>query len=257
MALRLIAGQLPGGYWTYKNPPITEPQEQKLLEQLRTNTYKPHGVATHYASHSMTQFALLALWVSRRHDIPAQPALLASAAHFHNVQHPSGTWGYGIVQNSKQSVDSNTCAGLIALAMEKGLHEDKTLPREKIPPLHPRTEEQTAKAFAHLAKVIGRTKNDPRNKKGWTGTTFNASALGDLYFLWCLERVAVIYDLKEIGGKDWYAWGAEVLVESQKADGSWVDKHGDVLDTCFALLFLTRANLAKDLTQTMRARGPG
>ena len=74
-------------------------------------------------------------------------------------------------------------------------------------------------------------------------------------FLWCLERVAVIYDLKTIGDKDWYAWGSQVILENQRPDGSWIDAHGDVCDTCFALLFLTRANLAKDLTESIRTRG--
>jgi hypothetical protein len=45
-------------------------------------------------------------------------------------------------------------------------------------------------------------------------------------------------------------------VASQKADGSWDDRFPGVPDTCFALLFLKRANLVKDLTDTLRALGP-
>ena len=49
-------------------------------------------------------------------------------------------------------------------------------------------------------------------------------------------------DMKTIGQKDWYGWGAEILLENQTADGSW---NGDYatggVDTCFALLFLRRA----------------
>ncbi len=72
------------------------------------------------------------------------------------------------------------------------------------------------------------------------------------YFLWSLERVGVAYGLKTIGDKDWYAFGAEVLVANQQNDGSW---HGDFAicgaDTCFALLFLKRANLTRDLTSSL------
>ena len=82
-----------------------------------------------------------------------------------------------------------------------------------------------------------------------------ADAHGDYYFLWSLERVAVIYDLKDIGGKDWYGWGSEVILQNQRVDGAWQETHGDINDTCFALLFLTRANLAKDLTESIRTRG--
>src|SRR5262249_19240609 len=86
-----------------------------------------------------------------------------------------------------------------------------------------------------------------------------ADAWGDLYFLWSLERVAVIYDLKKVEGKDWYAWGSAILLASQRPDGSWQDRFPGVPDTCFALLFLRRANLAKALPDELRgpARPPG
>ena len=38
----------------------------------------------------------------------------------------------------------------------------------------------------------------------------------DLYFLWSLERIGVIYGFKTIGNRDWYAWGSETLLRSQK-----------------------------------------
>jgi hypothetical protein len=67
--------------------------------------------------------------------------------------------------------------------------------------------------------------------------------------------MGVAMDLKTIGGKDWYAWGSEVILATQLPDGSW---HGNRMfgdaDTCFALLFLTRANLTKDLTASLRGR---
>jgi hypothetical protein len=73
------------------------------------------------------------------------------------------------------------------------------------------------------------------------------------YFLWSLERAAVAYGLDSIGGKDWYTWGADFLVADQEKDGSWQGVHGEYgADTCFALLFLRRADLAKDLSSKMR-----
>ncbi len=75
------------------------------------------------------------------------------------------------------------------------------------------------------------------------------------YFLWSLERVAVAFDLRTIGNKDWYGWGAEILLNNQQADGSWVGDHASTgADTCFALLFLKRANLAGDLTTELKGR---
>src|SRR5205807_2004134 len=81
--------------------------------------------------------------------------------------------------------------------------------------------------------------------------------IGDLYFLWGLERVAMIYDFETIGGKDWYRWGAEMLLANLKPEGYWdVKTFGDaateVINSSFALLFLRQANLAEDLTSKLR-----
>src|SRR5207302_1153787 len=91
--------------------------------------------------------------------------------------------------------------------------------------------------------------------------TIHAKAYGDLYFLWSVERVAVVYDLRTIGGQDWYAWGVSVLLAHQAGDGSWKDAFPGPIDTCFALLFLKRVNVAQDLTKVLQglggARDPG
>jgi len=76
--------------------------------------------------------------------------------------------------------------------------------------------------------------------------------MGNLYFLWSVERLAVLFDLPTIGKKDWYRWGAEMLVANQRTEGHWSHKDGypgahPTVDTCLALLFLKRANLARDL----------
>ena len=72
-----------------------------------------------------------------------------------------------------------------------------------------------------------------------------ASVVDDLAIV---EYIAALL----IEGKDWYEWGYRIILEHQKPDGSWQDKHQPEVDTCFALLFLKRANLAKDLTDKLR-----
>ena len=69
------------------------------------------------------------------------------------------------------------------------------------------------------------------------------------YYLYGLERVGSLLGLAELGGRDWYLEGAEWLVKQQRADGSW--RYGGKTNwppaplstgnTCFALLFLTKA----------------
>jgi hypothetical protein len=84
------------------------------------------------------------------------------------------------------------------------------------------------------------------------GMIFGADAWGDLYFLWSLERVAMIYGLKEVGGRDWYTWGRKFVLPKQDKDGSWKERFPGVPDTCFALLFLKRVNIVKDLTDKLQ-----
>jgi hypothetical protein len=73
------------------------------------------------------------------------------------------------------------------------------------------------------------------------------------YFLWSLERAAVAYNLETIGNKDWYGWGCEIILNNQAHNGSWQGEYGaGGVDTAFALLFLRRANLAKDLSATLK-----
>ena len=76
-----------------------------------------------------------------------------------------------------------------------------------------------------------------------------------MYFLWTVERVAVLFQLPKIDGKDWYQWGVRMLRANQRNDGSWTSGkgHGSTTftDTCFALLFLQRANFVQDLTDKL------
>jgi hypothetical protein len=76
------------------------------------------------------------------------------------------------------------------------------------------------------------------------------------YLMWSLARVGVLYNLPKIYGKDWYAWGCKLLLPCQKADGSWANGgyfgSNAVIDTCFVLLFLKQANLAKDLSSKLQ-----
>ena len=56
------------------------------------------------------------------------------------------------------------------------------------------------------------------------GMFFDGDNLGDLYFLWSLERMAVIYDLKKVGDVDWHEWGTDIILEHQEEDGSWQER---------------------------------
>jgi hypothetical protein len=73
------------------------------------------------------------------------------------------------------------------------------------------------------------------------------------YSLYALERVGMLYGTKFVGGRDWYLEGARVILDAQKADGSW-NESGDnaTWDTCFAILFLKRATRRLDVASVDR-----
>ncbi|MFQ5845625.1 MAG: hypothetical protein ACE5JG_11625, partial [Planctomycetota bacterium] len=65
-------------------------------------------------------------------------------------------------------------------------------------------------------------------------------------WLYALERSGDLMGREVIGGHSWFAEGARHLLELQRPDGAFVDRTcmrpRDVLGTCFALLYLSRAS---------------
>jgi hypothetical protein len=201
--------------------------------------------ASAQSDNSNTQFAVLAVWAARKHGLPVDRNLAMVEARFQASQHDDGSWSYN--NNPKGPAhwpDSMTCAGLLGLGVGRGIiHKEdaKKLGRDA----------RIDKGLDFLARGIGRQPGDQRERRG-SGHLIHADAHGDLYYLWSVERVAVMYDLATINGKDWYGWGAQLLVDDQNNDGSWADAFAGVPDTCFALLFLKRANVAQDLTARLK-----
>lgn len=169
---------------------------------------------------SNTQFAALGLWVAARHGIPCERSLALLAARFRTSQSSGGGWNYHVTAGQTATM---TCAGLLALAVGHGVRvEDADQKRE---------DDQIARALAALADYL----KDDGNAR-------------NLYFMWSLERVGLLFGLEKIGTTDWYEWGAKRLVASQSKQGTWQAHLGPLHDTCFALLFLKRGNLVSDLS---------
>jgi hypothetical protein len=63
------------------------------------------------------------------------------------------------------------------------------------------------------------------------------------YYVYGLERVGSIWNRRQIGGHDWYAEGAAAILKRQGPKGEWASEYGESdSNTCFALLFATRAS---------------
>lgn len=198
---------------------------------------------------SNTQFAILAIWAARRHNVPTDQALLSAFQRFETTQNDDGGWGYHFIGRS--STNTMTCVGLLGEAMGHGTNPEVVRFDPKDPSktiVKPALQDPRIQSgLKKLAQYIGQPllQGDP-------GTL----PMQNLYFLWSVERVAMIYDVKTIDGKEWYPWGAQILVHRQRPAGDWADSHypgaNPSLNTCFALLFLKRSNLVPDLTHNLR-----
>jgi hypothetical protein len=301
LALRLVAAQTASGGWTYTAPALTDADGvilASLLQQtrghfsvdvnnsklvlkpvdtskLRLDDNKPIPAnllnlpvwgsdavvgAFPDSDNSNTQFAVLALWAAKSRGVPVERALARVVARFHKTRNPDDSWGYqtsGAWQKTKALggvPTAMTCSGLLGLAVGQGL-VNEARGKSSAPRKPPAQQDPAIKGgLDFLAKQLG----DPN--KPWENAS--GAPLVDMYALWSVERVGVIFDLPKIGGKDWYAWGAEKLVANQKIDGDkgYWDNGGypgenPITNTCFGLLFLKQVNLAKDLTSKLQLGG--
>lgn len=290
LALRLIASQNRNAGWGYFCRTLGIEEERTLLTNLEGNRYQAgdffqgNGGRVH-DDNSIGQFVTLALWAARKHKVPVREPLLAVERRYRQKQRPDGSWSYH--DTNPYLRDTSTCAALIGLAVGRGVRDEAKGGVDEL-----LKDKAVANGLQHLKGVVGtdrRVSAEDRarklevtlelervlaalekandlgeiqrlqgrlrildNSRQNRGMYFDGDNWGDLYFLWSLERMAVIYDLKKVGDADWHQWGTDIILEHQQADGSWSERFPGIPDTCFALLFLRRANLVKDLTDKLR-----
>lgn len=202
---------------------------------------------TEVSDNSNTQFALLALWVARRHGMPVDQALARVESRFRLSQNRLGGWGYYVMQPDPKAPNqppgspfsptgTMTSVGLIALAVGSATNSGK---KGKV-------DLNNDAAIRAALPIVSANLGEPGLPK--ESLQLRPKSKG-YYFLWTLERMAVIYNFKTINGKDWHHWGTDLILANQQADGSWQGEYANGgCDTCFALLFLVKANVAHDLT---------
>jgi serine/threonine protein kinase len=256
LALSLIAGQHPGeGAWGYSCPALDRTMvaqlavalrhENQSLDDWRKTALKGNTWSARDWDNSNTQLAVMALWAALRHNVAIDRPMALVEKHFRATQRGpgadptghnldlDGSWFYD-ASRTASPWPTMTCAGLTGLAVAHGTKRD-TKDRNPL----------QDQAIQRGLKMLGREIDRPKENRQ-----------ADLYYLWSLERVAVLFQLPEIAGKDWFSWGRSILLPRQQADGSWRDGgfygSSPVTNTCFALLFLKQANLAYDLSAKLQ-----
>lgn len=221
-----------------KFPVLGDPNKQPVRDPVE----KRQELLNPTTDNSNTHFAMLALWAARKHDVPTDRTFSLLIKRFRTSQTvTTGQWDYNFTRGGGGGSPAMTCVAMLGMAIGHALEPE--------PGVKPEQDPKTLSAFkavsASAGEPVGHTENRPTPKSA-----------GGLYYLWALERIGVLYDVALIGKKDWYLWGAEILLCHQNQDGSWTDggQHVEhpVLSTSLALLFLKRANLTAGLNKRLR-----
>jgi hypothetical protein len=288
LTVRLLYGQKMDGGWAYSCPSISEEEVTRLRTAVKNRNELKSGPlpvgkrtvadlpkeiqgqlaqinrggggpmmmreAGALTDNSNTQFSTLALWVARRHGLPVDNALAKIDARYRRSQAPDGSWNYLSGSMAAQfsgarapATPSMTCSAILGLTVAHGVTHDPAQKRgQRV--LDPAQDQGLQKGLLALSSAI----QPYPVKEGEVPTVRDPKAY---YFLWSLERVAVALNLDTIDKKNWYDWGAEILLANQ-VNGIWNGgEYGDcAADTCFALLFLKRSNLVKDLSTSLQGR---
>ncbi|MGE3173904.1 MAG: hypothetical protein AB7O97_14865 [Planctomycetota bacterium] len=180
---------------------------------------------------SNTQYAALGLRAAAAlgHDTPRERwQLLYTSLQL--VQHEDGGFTYRPSQGESSAYASMTVAGIAVLEV-----------------------------CAQMLALDGaeRRHHDARVARGWDWMAARSHEIADHrtehlhYFLYGLERAAILSDVERIGDVDWYAAGAGLLCDRQLGGGGWYGldelrrpaprtSNGHPVDTAFAVLFLRR-----------------
>jgi VWFA-related protein len=228
------------GIWDYSVPlTVEEPSADTPRSRLgaRRKSGRVNRNDSGNGDNSNTQFALLGLWAAGRHGFDSDSVLESIDGHFRSTQLHDGRWGYRINMPGSEAM---SCAGLMGLAIAASR-----------PSL---AERQTARARGAALAA------DPAFQAALRAVGQDARRAGnssDIYYLWSLERVCVALGLRSLDGFDWYARGAQVLLDRQESDGGWPhDRWGRLPSTALALLFLRKANLAFEIDRVLRLPVP-
>ncbi len=267
---------------TIKSRPPLDPAVEDMLKNQR---FKPNpAMMGGMSDNSNTQFAFIALWSARKHGVPVEKALKLAEDRFRKTQVITGNlggWGY-VPAGPRMATPSMTCVGLLSLAVVSGLRGEARMkggiikdgvfkpsaPEKSKAASNPLDDHQVRLGLNFLGATLAAHRGLPNpNARGQPGQPAtrgggmrnSADPRDDLYFMWCLERVGMVFNIGKIGSTDWHEWGSAYLLRTQRNDGSWMSlagthpTAGPLADTSFGLMFMCRSNIIRDLSKVLKA----
>ncbi|MCL2641257.1 MAG: DUF4159 domain-containing protein, partial [Phycisphaerales bacterium] len=184
---------------------------------------------------SNSQFALYGVWAGKLNNVDISEAYWKQVLGYWSAsQKPDGGWPYEL-KDSRTRI-TMAAAGLASLYVcFDSIYGPHFVPVGAEPP---KVAKGMDRALAYLDFHFANSLRDPRS--------YDISSDGYMmyYHLFGIQRAGLATGRKRFGGVDWYDAGARVLLDMQKADGSWeAGRNGNCTDqvwTAYALMFLAR-----------------
>jgi hypothetical protein len=228
----LADSQCANGQWDYGTM-MALPEVPSTGRLKRRKEGPPSG------DNSVTSYAVLGLQACARVGVEVDADIPARArAWWLQCQNADGGWGYNdsgdratadagkTTLTSNASYGSATASAVAALAAIRELLED---------------DGRSDAAIRRGADWLGANFASDRNPRKAPGFT-------QLHWLLAAGRAGAVLGSERFGVHEWYAEGADFLLQAQRPSGEWAVEQGefmarekiDVLDTCLAILFLKR-----------------
>jgi hypothetical protein len=181
-------------------------------------------------SHSRGNYGVLGLWAVAQAGVEVPSDVWQTVEQgWVSHQDPSGGWTYKAPDETEHPVTPGmTAAGVASLFITQDmLAGDRGADCKPVPPNQP-----LERGLTWLADHFDAVASDQSYARDYPYAT-----------LYAVERVGMAGGLRTFGRIDWYERGADWLLRRQASSGAWAESRrgdGDVVDTAFALLFLSR-----------------
>ncbi len=181
--------------------------------------------------HSNSQFALLGLHAAAEAGVRIPGKVWKDAlAGVIATQRDDGGWSYQSRGASYGSMTAAVVADLLIMGLQTDMGSEEGYRNGAAPRCG---SYRASRPLAGGLTWLGRNFVPHANPRMQNSHT--------LYWLYAVERCGILSGQRYFGTHDWYREGAEYLVRTQGASGLW---NGQLVDTCFALLFLAKGHTA-------------
>ena len=179
-----------------------------------------------------------------------------------STQGYDGSWKYRSETNDPPPNISMTAAGTGSLLICKSQLAPYFKAEEPINPLLIPIETETSRKRYYAQTPVASIDNAVGKGTGWLISNYQINAqkiMGQTpyYGLYGIERVCALAHLDVLGGHPWFAEGKAFIEGGQDSMGAWNSMYGPDVNTCWAVLFLIRANASTVKIGDIKRLGAG